>query len=192
MAVTIGCATRPIKGESVCGDCCGWWSHGTRIVLAVADGLGHGREAAKASEAAISCIGNNLERSCEDIFAECDAQLRNTRGVALAVAMIEPVSGRMTVGTVGNIRILLLRESQGLRLDGGRGIVGAGYNKLLPESLVLAPGDVLTIFSDGFEEFPSLRSFLVEPEHSAQQQAQAILEHCARNDDDASILLYRH
>lgn len=192
MALTVGYATRPLPGESVCGDCCGWWDAGERLVLAVADGLGHGQEAARAAEAALACVGDNLEQSCEDIFAACDARLQTTRGVALAVAIIEPASGRMTIGTVGNIRVLLLRESQELRLDGGRGIVGAGYKHLCPESMVLVPGDVLTMFSDGLDEFPELRGFFAEPGQFAQQQAQAILDQCAHNDDDASVLVYRY
>ncbi|EGW23326.1 SpoIIE family protein phosphatase [Methylobacter tundripaludum] len=192
MAVTIGYATRPLAGETVCGDSCGWWRSGERIVLAVADGLGHGPEAAYASEAALACIANNLSRTCEDLFADCDACLQDTRGVALAVAIIEPATGLMTVCTVGNIRVLLLCDSKDSRLDGGRGIVGAGYQNLVPETRVLAPGNVLAMFSDGLDQFPALREVFVEPGVSAKDQAQAILDHCAHNDDDASVLIYRH
>ncbi|MDO9140357.1 MAG: SpoIIE family protein phosphatase [Methylobacter sp.] len=192
MAVTAGYATRPLAGETVCGDSCGWWRSGGRIVLAVADGLGHGPEAAYASEAALACIANHLDWTCEDLFAECNTVLRDTRGVALAVAIIEPATGLMTVCTVGNIRVLLLCGSKDIRLDGGRGIVGAGYQKLAPEARVLAPGNILAMFSDGLDQFPVLRAFFDQPGVSAQEQAQAILDYCARGDDDASVLIYRH
>lgn len=188
----IGYATRPLAGESVCGDRCGGWAADECIVLAVADGLGHGEEAARAAEAAISCIEDNLGCTCEEMFARCDARLTGTRGAALAVAIIEPASGRMTVATVGNIRVLLLRESCELRLDGGRGIVGAGYKNLVPETLLLLPGNVLAMFSDGLDEFPSLREFFGDPAAFAQDQAQAILERCAHGADDAAVLVYRH
>jgi len=188
----IGYATRPMVGESICGDRCGWWSSGERIVLAVADGLGHGPEAAYAAEAALACIADRLDGSCESFFADCDVQLRSTRGVALAVAIIELANGQLTIGTVGNIRALLLHDSRDLRLGGARGIVGAGFAKLAPETLVLAPGDVLTLFSDGLDEFPPLRAFFNESVSSASDQAQAILEREARSNDDAAVLVYRH
>lgn len=192
MAVMIGYVTRPLAGEEVCGDRCDWWSVGGRIVVAVADGLGHGPEAAHAAEAALACIGQNLDLPCETMFATCDARLRETRGVALAVAIIEPASGLMTIATVGNIRAILLNDSRDLRLGGARGIVGAGFVNLAPETMALAPGNVLTLFSDGLEEFPPLREIFSEPALSAQDQAQAILNRWARVNDDASVLVYRH
>ena len=192
MAVTIGYVTRPLAGEEVCGDRCNWWDTGQRVVLALADGLGHGPEAAHAAEAALSCIAENLERPCETMFALCNTRLRETRGVALAVAIIEPASGLMTIATVGNIRAILLNDSRDLRLGGARGIVGAGFVNLAPETKVLAPGNVLTLFSDGLDEFPRLREIFSEPAPSAQDQAQAILNRWGRANDDASVLVYRY
>lgn len=191
MAVTCGYATRPLAGEVVCGDCCGVWLSDARTVLAVADGLGHGEAAAQAAQAAISCIEENLARSCEEMFARCDERLIGTRGAALAVAIIEPASGRLTVATVGNIRVLLLCESRELRLDGGRGIVGAGYQNLMPETLALDDGNILAMFSDGLDEFPPIRGYCADRFASAQDQAEDILEHCAHGADDAAVLIYR-
>jgi hypothetical protein len=192
MDLTIGSAARPLAGESVCGDRCGWWISGDRLVLAAADGLGHGKDAAHAADVAIACIENCLDDDCGDIFFKCDTQLRHTRGAALAVSIIEPANGKMTVGTVGNIRVLLLREARNCRLDGGRGIVGAGFRNFVPQTLNLAAGDILTMFSDGLDEFPALRETLSQPSTSMNQQAQAILDRWARDDDDASVLIYRY
>ena len=192
MDLTIGFATRPLAGEAVCGDRCSWWVSDNRLVLAAVDGLGHGKDAAHAADLAIDCIESCLDEDCGEIFFKCDTRLRDTRGAALAVSIIEPSKGRMTVGTVGNIRVLLLRGSQNRRLDGGRGIVGAGYKNFLPQTLNLAAGDILTMFSDGLDEFPALRETLTDPTITVNEQAQAILDRWARDDDDASVLIYRH
>lgn len=192
MAVTSGYAMRPLAGESVCGDHCGVWIADEYVVLAVADGLGHGEAAAQAAGAAISCIEENLGCSCEEIFARCDERLVGTRGAALAVVIVEPTLRRLTVATVGNIRVLLLRESCELRLDGGRGIVGAGFKNLVPETLALYDGNVLTMFSDGLDEFPVLRKYFGDRSSSAQDQAETILEQCAHAADDAAVLVYRY
>ena len=190
--MTIGFAERPMAGENVCGDRCCWWLSGDRLVLAVADGLGHGNDAANASGAAIACIANCLDEDCREIFLSCDTRLKNTRGAALAVSLIELSSGIMTVGTVGNIRVLLLREPKDLRLDGGRGIVGGGFKNFVPQTITLAAGDTLVMFSDGLDEFPTLRETYTKPTISMNEQAQAILDRWARDDDDASVLIYRH
>lgn len=190
--LSITSAKRAIEGESVCGDSCGWWVSGGRTVLALADGLGHGGKAAQAAEAALACIGANLEEDCETIFHRCDAALRDTRGAALALAIIDSRDGRLTIATVGNIRALLLSDQADLRLDGTRGIVGAGYRRLVPETLPLLPGNTLALFSDGVEEFPALRDFFGESAWPMDEQAQRFLERWGRSDDDASILVCRH
>lgn len=188
----VGQAMRPMPGELVCGDRCAWWLNAERLVLALADGLGHGEAAARAAEAALFCIGENLHARCEDIFALCDERLLDTRGAALVVGIVDLVSGRMTLGSVGNIRAILLRDSLDLRLGGVRGIVGGGYRKLVPEILQLAPGNVLALFSDGLDELIDLRPIIGAAGASAQAQAQAILDYCERGDDDACVLVYRH
>jgi serine phosphatase RsbU (regulator of sigma subunit) len=192
MAVTVGIAERPKAGENVCGDRCGWWLSGDRLVLAVADGLGHGNDAALASGAAIACIANCLDSECGEIFLKCETRLKDTRGAALAVSIIELSSGIMTIGTVGNIRVQLLHAPKDRRLDGGRGIVGGGFKNFVPQTLTLAAGDILAMFSDGLDEFPTLRETLAEPSKSANDQAQAILDRWARDDDDASVLIYHY
>jgi phosphoserine phosphatase RsbX len=192
MAVSLGLALRPLTGETVCGDRGAWWLAEQRIVLAVADGLGHGEAAAQAAEAALACIGDNLDCDCAELFARCNVRLQATRGAALAIAIVEPLSGRTTLGTVGNIRAMLLRDAADLRLGGARGIVGGGYKAFTPETLELAPGNVLALFSDGLDEFPALRECFADPAASAQTQAQAILERWARPTDDAAVLIYRH
>lgn len=192
LARSVGYASLPLAGEVVCGDACTGWVGSNRLVLALADGLGHGEAAADAAQAALACLAEHLDSRCEDLFARCNERLRDTRGVALAVAIIEPEIHRLTIGTVGNIRALLLRDAAELRLDGARGIVGAGYTRLMPETLNLEPGNVLVLFSDGLVDFPALREVVQVADGCAKAQAQAILNRWAHGRDDAAVLVYRH
>ncbi len=188
MALNLGYRARPRVGETECGDVGRWWLGASRMVLALADGLGHGPLAAQAAHAAMASIESNLELSCEQIFAHCDQALQNTRGVALAVAIIERATGRMTIGAVGNIRTLLITVTGRKRFSSARGIVGAGYADLLPVTVDLIPGEVLVLFSDGFDELIPL-----DPQcRSEQELANVTLRQWARHDDDASVLMYRH
>jgi hypothetical protein len=191
MALEISCSTRPCAGESDCGDRCGWWVTPVRIVMAVADGLGHGPEAAHAAEVAMACIGAGLERPFDEIFAACDARLRDTRGVAMAVAVVNIDNGLMTIASVGNIRSVLLKTDKEYRLGGTRGIVGGGYGRLAPEERPLSRGDVLALFSDGLDEFPLLRETIDHTAPFSRDQASTVLTRWARPDDDAAVLIYR-
>lgn len=192
MAVNIGYVTRPFPGESECGDQCGWWLEGSRILMAVADGLGHGPEAAKAATAAINGINDQLGHSCEEIFEYCNNRLHDTRGAALALVMVEPAVDRMTIGSVGNIRVVLIGKSRTLRFGATRGIVGSGYSKLIFESVSINPGEVLAMFSDGLNEDIGIHELLKNPNRSSHDEAQAILDRWAKPEDDAAILVYRH
>jgi phosphoserine phosphatase RsbX len=192
MSLALSCATRPCTGQSECGDRCGWWATSARIVMAVADGLGHGPEAAYAAEISMACIGAGLDRPFVDIFAACDRRLRDTRGVALAVAVVTIDTEQVTVASVGNIRSVLLKTDKDYRFGASRGIIGGGYARLTPEVRTLASGDVLALFSDGVDEFSSLRETLNETAHLSTDQASAVLTRWARPDDDAAVLVYRH
>ena len=186
----ISCATRPRAGQSDCADRCGWWRTTERIVMAVADGLGH--ESVYAAEIAITCIGANLERSINETFAACDARLSDTHGVALSVAVVDIDSQRMTTASVGNIRTVLFRGNTEYHLGCTRGIVGSDHDPLWHETRLLASGDVLALFSDGLDAFFSLRETLESAASYSADPAQTVMDRWARLDNDAAILIYRH
>lgn len=188
----VGYARRAMAGEAVCGDRCGVWRTQQRIVLALADGLGHGPQAAVAADAALSFIGDQLDASCETLFAGCDKALTDTRGVALAIAIIEPARGRLTHAAVGNIRSVVIGVGRERRLQGACGIVGAGYSGLVPESLPLAAGDMLAMYSDGFAELLPLRQLFGTAAVHPGTLAETVLNSWASHEDDASMLLYRY
>jgi len=188
----ISYAVLPIAGEIACGDRCGWWETPERMVVAVADGLGHGPEAALAADMAMACIGAALEESLEQLFARCDVRLQTTRGVALSVVSIDKHSGLSTFASVGNIRTLLMTQAKDHRFGAARGIVGGGYARLNPEHFSLRNGDVLALFSDGLDEFTDLRQDLFGASVAVDDQAAKILEKLSNRRDDAALLIYRH
>ncbi len=193
MALKIATTTRAYPGQTVCGDACGYWQIAQGVILAVCDGLGHGHAAAEASHAAMTCISENLTAPCDKLFALCDNALQSTRGAALAIATINLQTNLLTFATVGNIRALLLRNTQkDLRLGGARGIVGAGFNHLQPESILLEPDDTLLLFSDGFDEYPAFRQLFTANVVEHTTLLQQMMAQFSREDDDASILLYQH
>ncbi|MBK1719113.1 SpoIIE family protein phosphatase [Thiocystis violacea] len=187
----IGQALRALHGENVCGDQLGWWIRDGHWRLALADGLGHGREAHTAAAAAMRRLAERGEPGLREVFGDCDQALINTRGVALAVVDIRPAEATIDHASVGNIRTLLIQSGQVKRLGGARGIVGAGFRGLRPERLAIAPGDWLVLFSDGIRENAGLAESLMDAQPS-DRLAERLLEQWAGDQDDASLLLYRH
>jgi serine phosphatase RsbU (regulator of sigma subunit) len=182
----------------VCGDHCGWWNTPEIIVVAVADGLGHGPEAALAAEMAMMCIESSLGKSLEQLFLYCQENLQSTRGVALTVAFINKKSGLTKLASVGNIRTILIKKDKDYRFGSARGIVGGGYGRLNPEEFIICPGDVLALFSDGLDEFTDVRKALLENVENVENVEQSnnhaayLLEKLAGRADDAALLLYHH
>jgi hypothetical protein len=139
----------------------------------------------------MACIGARVEHSLEDIFASCNERLRDTRGVALALAFVDLARARVAVASVGNIRAVLLAADRDYHFGATRGIVGAGYSRLTAEEKTVCSGDVLALYSDGFDECFGLRETL-ERTPVDSHQARTVVDRWARTNDDAAVLIYRH
>jgi phosphoserine phosphatase RsbX len=189
--MVIGWLTQPHPDETICGDSCGYWQHHDSYWLAMVDGLGHGKEAAIASSRAIECIERNLNGSCVEIFRLCDEALYATRGVAMALAQVDRQSGRAKVAAVGNIRVVRVTAGHLYHLGGVWGIVGGGYQKLIPEEVILLPDDLLVLFSDGYDESIPLQSLYYQSTLTPQQLVDLSLP-LVRGNDDAAMMIYRH
>lgn len=190
--MNIGYAALAFRGEPCCGDVGGWWQSGSRLVLALADGLGHGPDAYQAAFAAMQCIERHLQASCSELFAACNAGLIETRGAVLAIAIIDLDSNLLTIGSIGNIRSMLLTAQGDVRLGAERGIVGAGYVCMTPDQQLLTPGDTLVLFSDGIDAMAAVRSCLGGAQDTPQMMADRMLAGWAIDTDDAAVLVYRH
>lgn len=190
---------RPLPGESLCGDQLGYFQSQQRLRLAVADGLGHGAEAHQAAAAVMQVIGASPDMDLTALFAHCDQALLGTRGVALAIIDVEARASRIVHASVGNVRALLMPRGRVKRLSGARGIVGAGYRNLRPESFPLHPGDWLLLFSDGIPENADFASVLSASESNHEPSTEPstalvdqLLTRWASPRDDASLIIYRH
>lgn len=177
------------NNDIYCGDECACWEDGNRIVLFIADGLGHGREAEIAAREALKYVSSHLHEKPEDIFAGCNAAIRETRGVAMGLALIDKEKRNLTYAGIGNTRALIVGEKIS-RLSGNYGIVGASYRKLIPEILPLPCGYRVIMYTDGIEE-------MIEPERYIHENAdlkflsEKIMEDWSKDSDDAAVLVFR-
>jgi len=77
------------------------------ILVAVVDGLGHGREAAAAARLAVATLRRYPFEPLPVLFSRCHESLRQTRGVVLSAASFHARERTMAWLGVGNVLTLL-------------------------------------------------------------------------------------
>jgi negative regulator of sigma-B (phosphoserine phosphatase) len=186
-----GIAGRAKPGELLSGDLSAVREQPEGVLIAVADGLGHGPEAAEAAAVAVAALDNWPGHPVSRLMERCHAALTGTRGAVLALAALDARRERLTWLAVGNVEGRVIRrtpdgrrEAQSLLMHSG--IVGHRLPKLHPTTIAIQPGDVLAIATDGIRgEFETE----IRADLSPQQAADRVLARCAKSTDDALILV---
>ncbi len=106
--MVVGSVCLPVAGESESGDAWASLSSGTRTLLLVVDGLGHGSSAAEAANLAVSLFRANAGRAPAETLTLLHLGLRPTRGAAVAIAEIDTARGAVHYAGAGNIAGRLL------------------------------------------------------------------------------------
>lgn len=186
MLPEIGAAQRPIRTETVCGDAFvvfpGEW-----ITVAVADGLGHGPEAAEAAHAFCEYVGAHASEGLEEILRGATAALSDTRGAAAALIRIADQLQCLSFAGIGNVE-LQAASRRPIRPVCTPGIVGRPLRKVLEFNYELTRGDLLAIYSDGISGRFALGSY---GHLDAQSMAEAILADHGKHHDDATCVVVR-
>ncbi|MGH9477037.1 MAG: SpoIIE family protein phosphatase [Terriglobales bacterium] len=189
-------AQLPQEGETQIGDAALVLEMPHGCLLAVADGLGHGREAAEAAQTAMQVLRQRaVMDTATQLLQACHEALRTTRGAVMSLAWIDYAASTLTWLGVGNVSAMLLRA--GAPGDGTRefllcraGMLGAQLPPLYAASTSIAAGDVLLFHTDGVDSERASRfnEPLMPPERAATQ----LLRDGARRSDDALVLVARY
>ena len=190
---TYGVLSEAVPGEEDCGDQWLIKELPDAILVAVADGLGHGKEAAEASKAAMAVLEKTEpEQELLDIIQHCHTELQSTRGVVLGLAKIQKNYQVSWVG-VGNIMglhwssPLMEAQSEGLYSQGG--VVGYLLPHLRPFQFKVEPGHALIMATDGLtNQLMDEKPFYNQ---SAQEIADVLFQKYHHKKDDALILVIR-
>lgn len=145
----IGAVCLPIEGETVCGDAWAAEVHENSLTLLVADGLGHGPDAAKASQAAIAVIAANANKSPAMLMECAHKALYATRGAAVAISKIDDTRSEIKFAGVGNIAVSVFINAGRKHLLSHSGIVGNNMRKVQEVSQAWEQDALLIAHSDG-------------------------------------------
>lgn len=189
-----GVATLTLEGQTESGDRHVVKPFPSGVLVAAADGLGHGEEAAAAAKLAVRLLERYAHEAVIGLLQRCHEHLRETRGVALSLASFRAPDGVMTWLGVGNVEGILLRAAanpkdrrESLVLRGG--VVGGQLPPLRASVVPVMPGDTLIFATDGIRGAFGEGLSLGEP---AQRLADQILARQATGTDDALVLVARY
>ncbi len=183
-------AFQSLNNAPHCGDAGAHWRFGNHILLCLVDGLGHGKYAEQAAQAAINHVAYQRREPIREIFSSCNETIRNTRGVAMGLVLINVKNGELIHGGIGNIRALVVKEET-THLGSDFGIVGGGYRSLSPDQLILERGDYVIMTTDGLVEIIDLNASKILDENSFEMVADKILRRWSHDRDDAGVLVYQ-
>jgi anti-sigma regulatory factor (Ser/Thr protein kinase) len=163
--VHIRCGTvcLPIAGEEECGDAWGIVNHPDGATILVADGLGHGPDAALASRAAVQILHACSDLNPARLIEAMHQAMRATRGAAAAVAKLDIATESLSFAGIGNISATILDGDNRKQLVSHNGIVGNNMRKVQEFVLPWPVGTFCILCSDGIgtqwdlNAYPGLR-----------------------------------
>ena len=177
------------RGEEQSGDSWGAVSNRDIVTIMVADGLGHGDDAATASLAAVRAFREAPDAATDDLIRRCHDALRATRGAALGIARIHQSVGTMEFNGVGNIAATVISEDSERKAVSHNGIVGHEMRKVGAFTYPWQASSILVMHSDGIGTAWHLNSYPGLQNHDPAVIAAVIFRDFCRGTDDAAVVV---
>jgi anti-sigma regulatory factor (Ser/Thr protein kinase) len=189
--VRIGAVCLPAPGEAVCGDAWTAGRLGARFSLLVADGLGHGPEAAKASLAATAAFARDPSAAPREQVRHTHQALQATRGAAICALVIDAEASTLSYAGAGNVVGRVLSGVFDRSIVTQHGTAGLQIRK--PEETASAwPAHALVIVhSDGIDTRWRADRILPVLKKDPALVAAILLRDHSRHRDDATVVVLR-
>lgn len=186
-----GTVCLPKPPETACGDAWAISSDPDRTLVLVADGLGHGFDAAEASRTAVRLFEQHLRLEPEPIVTALHAGLRSTRGAAVAVLEIRPARHQARFVGVGNIAATITSSAGTRSLVSHNGTAGAEARRIQEFVYPWAADSMVTMHTDGLSSGWELARYPgLQHRHAAVIAAVLYRDH-RRIRDDVTVLVVR-
>ncbi len=186
----IGRCNRPLHGERESGDAVIACRRGDALLLAVADGTGHGAPAHAAAIAVRSVAEDGAWFGLPDFLQQVHARLVGTRGAAVGALLADGASRRFTYAGVGNTSAS--REVgepwRGVSRDG---VLGERLPSPFVQEGTLAAGDLFVLCTDGISSLDRASMPARAARRDASGLAMDLVSEFGRPHDDASCLVAR-
>jgi anti-sigma regulatory factor (Ser/Thr protein kinase) len=187
----LGVWTRPRPGEDRNGDAYFFGEHRGVVLLAVIDGLGHGRGAAEAADAAVEVLAAWEGEPLEDLFWGLHDGLRVTRGAVVGAVLIDEPREAFHYAGVGNVEVRVYGSPEPVRPVAANGTLGARLSQVRVWPHRYQQGTTFVLATDGISAKWDMGSYPGLQLHSPQLMAGVLARDYSRNSDDATLVVYR-
>ncbi|WP_148863838.1 SpoIIE family protein phosphatase [Marinobacter fonticola] len=161
------------------------------LFIALIDGLGHGQAAHDVASRAKKYLSQAYRKlNLVDVMQGLHEHLRRSLGAVVALCRIDASTGMLQYVGVGNISVKIYAPNP-ITFVPRDGIVGYIMSRPREETLILSPGTVLVLHSDGLPAHLDLSEALRPDESSAQQMAERLLRDYGKEDDDGSCIVVK-
>ena len=182
--------TLAAPGEHISGDGWSFRADGNLGRVLVADGLGHGPDAAAASDMARACF-DSVGGLPSLWMAAAHAAMRSTRGAAVAMAELDAASRTITFAGAGNIAGRVISGVSDRSLVSQHGTVGLQIRKVSDVVYPWPEHACLVLHSDGITGRWSLAESAGLLQCDVAVIAAWLLRDHSRGRDDATVVVVR-
>jgi anti-sigma regulatory factor (Ser/Thr protein kinase) len=187
-AARTGAVAVPMHGEEVCGDSWSVSDQQGAATLLVADGLGHGPDAAEASVEAVRLFQRFQGHQVPTLLDYIHGGLRATRGAAVSIARLDRAAGKVIFSGIGNVAGVLSANGDIRRMVSMPGTAGHRARKIQSFDYPFGSGLVI-LHSDGLQSSWTLERYPnIAARHPALIAA-VLYRDLTRGRDDASVLV---
>jgi anti-sigma regulatory factor (Ser/Thr protein kinase) len=180
----------PKAHEEVCGDGYKVVNTATHTKILFGDGLGHGPHAKEAMDAAGNFFFESEDNEPVEIIRRMHEEVRRTRGLVAAVAVIDKKAARWHLCGVGNISVRLYSGIEYRNYMSYNGTIGMNIPKSMNSTIIpLERNQHLIMCSDGLTTRWNLGPYPAIFKYDANLLAGVLYKDFSRGNDDASILI---
>ncbi len=157
--MTVGGVVKPLAGEDVSGD--GWAARESEgeLTVMVADGLGHGIMAARASAEAAAAFRGSSGSKPSALLYDIHRALRGTRGAAVAVMQLTHADRTISFAGLGNIGAVIAAPGKSQSMISHAGTAGYGTPRIQEFSYQVPEAGLVVMHSDGLTTSWTLDSY---------------------------------
>lgn len=190
-AFEVGAVCVPIPGEVVCGDAWGAALDAAGATVLVADGLGHGPDAAKPSQLAVTAFSEDPELDLRGIVDKVHLELKTTRGAAVCVVRLSGSDDTLRCAGAGNVSVRVVSGVFDRSMVTQHGTAGLQIRKPEESSMALPAHALIIVHSDGIATRWDTQHLLPVLGRDPVLVAAILMRHHSRKRDDATIVVLR-
>lgn len=180
----------PKPGETKCGDSFFHIENKNHIRLFLADGLGHGEEAARAVQEAGIAFANCQELEPPDILRYINQSVRKTRGLVGSVAIYDIGKKTWNLCGVGNITTKINGPTISKNYMSYNGIIGLNLPRVMnSQQIVHEKGQYLIMCSDGLRSRWETLKYTGILRYDLTILAASLMKDFTRTTDDSSVAI---